>query len=346
MPKKKSLWARDCKCLVCETETVNYQCMAMSQTVELDDWLVPHLVPVGEYESFPPTLKTTICSSCLMASNEYNYGVEKYIYFTRNMARNGKVQEFYKSFIEERFQYLCEQFELFEEEAAKLDMERGKPEKMRSRATLEKVWKLGGDYPKQYIKLLFDAPRDLVTSLVACSMDRYCQMARIAYEYDLNPPQWDYKTVRDVVCAHYDENKLDLKMSEPRFYYTAINYMHSREQLLDLSKQLGKDESAYESLISEYFDESFRWMRYCYNNDDLSAIPLELKDGGINFVLARFYKEAGADDEATKEKLIFHLRGAHRYANNALKRIANTNQQRFVNAVDDMWKEYMGEDEK
>ncbi len=363
MPKKKTLWARDCKCLVCDEPVVNYQFMTKSQTIELDDWLLPHTKPVGDYEEFPQTLKSTICSACLMCSNEYGYGVDKNIYFTRNMARNSKVQEFYKEFVQDRFNYLLDQYDIFHEAAAKLDEQNGKPTKMRTRQTLEKVWQLGGDYPKQYFKLLFEAPRDVVTTLIASALDRYCQMARIAYEYDLEPSSWDYKTVYEGLCAHYDEHKLDMKMPQPRFFYTATNYMQSRAFLVELAETAyGGDTAPFEDLMKEYYEEAFRWFRYSFNNDDVSAIPIELKDGGLNLILARFWKEtveaqgidlnavSDEEDDAAEEEegkkspvdeLKVHLRLAKRYADNALKRIANTNQQNFVNWVDNMWKEVM-----
>lgn len=344
MPKKKSLWARDCKCLVCENEMFNYQYMAKSQTVVLDEWMVPHTHPVGEYEDFPNTLKTTICPACLMSSNEYGLGVDKYIYFTRNMARNTRLQEFYSGFTNERFAYLCENFERFEEEAAEYDQKKGKPNRMRTRQTLEKVWQLGGDYPKQYFKLLFEAPRDLATAIVLMAMDRHTQMTRIAYEYDLEPASMDFATVRQRVCEHYDENTLDMKMGDPRFYFTAMNYMVCWGMLKELAEQLyGGDMERYEELRKEYLGEAFRWFRYSHNNDDISAIPLELKDGGLHLMIALLYRETGSEDV---EQMQTHLRGAKRYADNALKRISNNNQQNFVNQVDALWSEVMEVEEE
>ena len=66
---------------------------------------------------------------------------------------------------------------------------------------------------------------------------------------------------------------------------------------------------------------------------------MELKDGGLNFILAKLYTMAQGTEDENLDQLNIHLRGARRYTDNTLKRISNTNQQNFVNMVDELWQE-------
>ena len=181
MPKRQSLWKRETQCLVCEHKMVNFQAMAKSQTIEYDEWLIGHSSGIGEYDDYPSTLKTTVCPNCLIASNEYSFGVDKYKYFTRNMRKNGKLVEMFENTMDGRFNVLAREFESLEEECATYDREKGKPPNMRCRGTLDKIWSQREQYAERFFTLLFSEPRDYATALVCFAMDRHCQMLRLGY---------------------------------------------------------------------------------------------------------------------------------------------------------------------
>ncbi len=336
MPKRRSLWARETPCLVCETTMVNYQFMAKSMTIVYDEWMVSHFQPVGDYEEFSELLKTTVCPSCLTASNEYGFGVDNYKYFTRNVRKNDQIKEYFQRTTEERFKVLADEFSRFERECAILDVQHKRPAHTRTRATFEKIWGQKDKYGVPFFTMMFNEPRDHATAIVLSALDRYCQMIRIAYNNDIEPDNWDYESIKAAVEAYFSENTLSMKAPEPRFYFMGMNYLYCIQMLEELIKHVDeRDEERHKKLMNSYWEEAYKVMQFSFDNDDLTAIPNELKDGGMNFLMAKFHFRFG-NEEAGKKC----LRYAKNYADNRLKSIANKNQQNFVNDVDDMFKEY------
>ncbi|RJP25435.1 MAG: hypothetical protein C4527_17355 [Candidatus Omnitrophota bacterium] len=336
MPKRKSLWPRETPCLVCETKMINYQFMAKSMTIIYDEWMVPHFQPVGDYEDFPELLKTTICPGCLIASNEYGFGVDSYKYFSRNVRKNEQLKEIFQRTMNERFHLLANEFNRFERECAILDVQNKRPAHTRTRATFEKIWTQKEKYGVPFFNMMFNEPRDYATALVLSAMDRYCQMVRIAYNNDIEPSDWENDSLKTAVEAYFQANTLSMKSPEPRFYFMGMNYMHSIQILEELIQHVEeKDEARHHQLINHYWKEAYTAMRFCFDNDDLTAIPNELKEGGMNYLMAKLHFRFG-DEEAGKKCLRF----AKNYADNRLKTISNKNQQNFVNTVDDMYKEH------
>ncbi len=336
MPKRKSLWARETDCLVCETKMVNYQFMSKSMTIEYDEWLVAHMKPVGDYEEFSELLKTTICPACLTASNEYSFGVDNYKYFSRNVRKNEQLKEYFQRTTEERFHVLAEGFSHFERESAILDVQNKRPVHTRSRATFEKIWNQKEKYGVPFFTMMFSQPRDYVTALVLNNIDRYCQMVRIAYNNDIEPPDWENDTLKSYIEDYFADKSLDMKSPEPRFYFIGMNYLQSIQILNELIEHVDKrDEERHKKLIEDYWYEAYKAMKMSFNNDDITAIPNELKEGGMNYLMAKLHFRFDNIEEGKK-----CLRYAKNYADNRLKTISNKNQQNYVNQVDDMYKEY------
>ncbi len=343
MPKKKSIWKRETPCLVCETTMFNYQFMAKSQSIQYDEWLVSHTEPIGSYEDYPDVLKTTICPNCLLASNEYSFGVDSYKYFNRSLTRNDQIKEFFENTINERFNVLAHMYGTLEKQSASLDVQNKLPANTRCRATLEKIWSAKDKYGVPFFTMMFQEPRDSVTALVCFAVDRYCQMVRIAYQNDIEPSNWNNDFLWNAIEAHFGENASDMKSPDPRFYFIGVNYLQCIQFLEQLKETLSIDEDGtIDGLINTYWDQAYAAMQYSFRNDDITAIPCELKDGGMNFLMAKLHFRFGNEEEGKK-----CLRFAKNYADNRLKRISNRNQQNFVNDVDDLFKlKFENADEK
>lgn len=338
MPKKKSIWMRETPCLACEQTMLNYQFMAKSQTVSYDEWMVAYTEPLSNYEPFPTELKTTVCPSCLLASNEYSFGVDDYKMFARSPARHQKVQEYYNTTIDDRFNVLANSYEQFEEDSAALDQKKNLPPYTRSRATFEKIWSQREQYGIPFMTKMLAEPRDHVTCLVALSLDRYCQLIRISFDQDVEPDTWDNHKLKKTIEDHFTENTLEMKMASPRFYFIATNYLQSARFIEQLIEELGDDcKARHQGLVDSYWEEAFKYMKLSHRNDDLSAIPCELVDGGVNWVLSKLHFRFNEEEEGKK-----CLRAAKSYADR-LKRISSKTQQTFVNAVDDMMNTYFAE---
>ena len=337
MPKRQSLWKRETQCLVCEHKMNNYQAMAKSQSIEYDKWLVGHSRGLGDYDDYPSTLKTTVCPNCLMASNEYSFGVDDYKYFTRNMRKNGELVEMFKETEQGRFKALAREFASLEDACAILDLEKGKPANMRCRATLEKVWRERDKYGERFFTMLLSEPRDYATALVCFALDRHCQMLRLGYEKDI---QYDANNPEDVhqkVKEFFEGTRLEMKSAETRLFYIATNYQQCIQFIDEMLEHIPpQNREKYEERKKLYAREAFDFYRYSYANEDMTAIPLEFKEGGIGYLLCLFYRERGEMEEATR-----YLRIAKRYADNTLKKISTTNQQNFINWVDDLCKELL-----
>lgn len=188
MPKRRSLWKRDTPCLVCDATMINYQFMSKSQQIIYDEWMISHTQSVSDYDEYPDVLKTTICPGCLMASNEFSFGVDDYKYFTRSPNRNDQMKQMFVKTMNERFHVLANEFGRFEQESALLDRMNKRPENTRSRATFQKIWSQRDKLGVPFFTLMFQEPRDYVTALACFAVDRYCQMVRIAYNNDIEPP--------------------------------------------------------------------------------------------------------------------------------------------------------------
>lgn len=316
---------------------VNYQFMTKSQSILYDDWMVAHMSPIGEYEEYPETLKTSICPGCLMASNEYNYGVDKMKNFTMNPRKNTQIKEYYQRCVDERFKLLASEFYRFEREASLLDTKNRRPPNTRTKATFEKIWSQRADYGVPFFTLMLQEPRDLVTTLVCFTLDRYCQMVRICYNYDIEPAKWTYEIMTGDIDSKFTNQPLSMKAPEPRFYYIATNYLQSIQFLEELIKNLYPEEEArHEDLKQQYWKEAYRFMKLCYANDDISAIPCELKEGGINLLMSRLHGKFEETEASLK-----CLRIAKNYADNKLRQISSTNQQKFVNDVEALAKKLL-----
>lgn len=340
MPKKRSIWKRETKCIVCDAPLVNYQYMTKSQTIVYDEWLVPHMQPVGEYERFPDTLKTTICPGCLVASNEYNFCVDDSKYFYRNPRKNDLLKEAFNKTVQERFNVLAKEFLIFERDSAKLDQNHNRPANTRTKATFEKIWQNKQQYGIPFFSMVFQDPRDHVTALVGLALDRYYQMLRIAFDNDLEPSSWQYDDLKDTIEDHFSNRSLDIKSSSPRFYLLGINFLQSLELLKELVELTGSSER-HKDRQNLYFEEAFQAMQLSMNNDDLSAIPCELKEGGLNLLLAKMHFEKEQAEEGKKCLRVAKIH-ADRYT-----RISSQSQQNFVNEVDDLYKIYFeNKDEK
>lgn len=342
MPKRPSLWKRETDCLVCEHKMINYQAMAKSQSVEYDDWLVGHSKGIGEYDRYPSTLKTTICPNCLTASNEYSFAVGDYKYFSRSVRKNNLLVEMYQNTADGRYKILAGELEALHEECAIYDRKKGKPPNMRRSGTLEKIWSQRERYAEPFFTMMFAEPRDYAMALVCFAMDRHCQMLRIGYENDVEYDPNDPSDVHNKVKAFFEGTKLDMKTAQTRLFYIAINYQQCVQFLDRMVEDLSLDSSEkHEELKTLYHQEAFDFFRYSEANEDMTAIPLELKEGGMGYLLCRFHREAGDEEEARK-----WLRVAKRYADNTLKRISTTNQQHFVNWVDALYKELFEPEEE
>lgn len=337
MPKKKSLWKRDFPCLVCETPTINYQFMTKSQSVIYDEWMVSHFQPIGDYEDFPEELKTTICPGCLLASNEYNFGVDKMKYFTMNPRKNTQIKEYYQRCTDERFLLLASEFYRFEKETALLDTKNRRPPNTRTKATFEKIWGQRADYGVPFFTLMLQEPRDYVTTLVCFTLDRYCQMVRICYNYDIEPATWEYESLANAIDARFTDKPLSMRAPEARFYYIATNYLQSIQFLDQLISHLyPEEEKRHKDLEKHYWEEAYRFMKLSYVNDDATAVPCELKEGGINLLMARLHLKYNDEENGLR-----CLRIAKNYADNKLRQISSSNQQKFVNDVEEMSKKLL-----
>ncbi|MDX9755211.1 MAG: hypothetical protein RBU29_14695, partial [bacterium] len=211
MPKKKSIWKREATCLVCESPLINYQFMTKSQTVVLDEWLVPHMQPVGDYENYPEPLKTTICPGCLVASNEYGFCVDDYKYFYRNPRKNDLLIGQLQKTAEERYHLLAYEYAYFERDSAKLDKQHNRPANTRARATFDKIWQNREQYGVPFFTMIFQEPRDMVTGLVGLALDRYYQMVRIAFDHDIEPARWESDELWHAITARFAEQSLEIK---------------------------------------------------------------------------------------------------------------------------------------
>ena len=311
--------------------------MMKSHQIAYDEWMVSHPNPVGEYEKYPEYLKTTVCPGCLTSSNEYGFGVDEYKYFTRNVRKHEQIKEFFDKTIEERFNVLADEFSRLEKASAILDKQNNRPRNTRCRATFEKIWSQREQYGVPFFTLMLEEPRDYVTTLVCFALDRYSQMVRIAYNYDVEPESWDYKTLKDAIVEQFSGEALDMKSPEPRFYFIGSNYLHCTQILDEMTHTIhdGNDE-VHEEDLKQFWKEAYTFMKLSFNNDDLSAIPHEVKDGAMNFLLAKLHLKFDAGDEALK-----CLRYAKNYADNRLKSISSSSQQQFVNDVDEYYKKYI-----
>lgn len=338
MPKKKSLWIRETPCLACEQKMINYQFMAKSQTVCYDDWLVTHTEPLSNYEPFPDEVKTSVCPNCLMASNEYSFGVDDYKMFARSPARHQKVQEYFRNTVNDRFNVLANTYEMFEKDSAALDQKKNLPAHTRSRATFEKIWSQREKYGIPFMTKMLAEPRDHVTCLVCMALDRYCQLVRISFDQDVEPDTWDNSKLKKTIEEHFTKTTLDMKMPSPRFYYTATNYLQSIIFLNQLIEELGPDaKDRHQGLVESYWEEAYKYMKLSHRNDDLQSVPCELTEGGVNWVLSKLHFKFNEMEDGKK-----CLRAAKSYADR-LKRISSKTQQKFVNDVDDMFKTYFAE---
>lgn len=341
MPKKKSLWKRETPCLVCETNMNNYQFMTKSQNIVFDEWFVAHTHPLGEYDEYPDVLKTTICPNCLTASNEYSFGVDNYKYFTRNMRKNDQIKEFFKKTMDARFRILANEISKFERESALLDRQNNRPANTRTRATFEKIWQQKDRYAVPFFTLMFSEPRDYVMALVCFAMDRYCQYLRIAFNYDIEPQSWDLDLLKAATDEKFGDKPLDMKSPEPRFFFIGTNYLQSVQFLEELIPLVPEDEQKrLKDLADEYWKDAYKAIQLSINNDDISAIPIEVKEGGMNLLMAKLHFRFGQLEQGKK-----NLRVAKNYADNRLKQISSKNQQNFVNEVDDLFKRYSEQEE-
>lgn len=335
MSLRKSVWKRETRCLTCETEMINYQYMTKSHTIVYDEWMIAHPRPLGEYETFPETLKTTICPCCFTASNEYHFGVDGYTQFTRNVKKNRQIQEMFEATTEHRFQLLAEVYSHFEEASALLDQKHHRPANTRTRATLEKVWRQKEAYGVPFFNLMFQEPRDFVTALVGFALDRYCQMLRILFNHEITPTHWDYPSLKKTIEEQLHENPLAMKAAEPRFYLVASNFLQSIQILQEMVRTLYDNYPGhFDDMLNRYWRDAYTWMSLSCANDDLSAVPCELKEGGVYLVMTRLYLRFGEHESAEKT-----IRLAKHYADNRLKRISSQTQQIFVNDVDDLYNE-------
>ncbi|MFH1740862.1 MAG: hypothetical protein ABIH23_17785 [bacterium] len=132
-----------------------------------------------------------------------------------------------------------------------------------------------------------------------------------------------------------------MKSAETRLFYIAANYLQCIQFIDEMAEHVCPDsKEKYADRQKVYHDEAFNFLRYSQANEDMTAIPIEFKDGGMGYLLCRFYKELGNEEEAVK-----NLRLAKRYTDNTLKRISTTSQQNFVNWVDDLCKELLEKEE-
>lgn len=340
MPKKKSLWMRDTPCLVCEQQVVNYQFMTKSHTFMYDEWQVMHTNPLTEYEPYPDEMKTTICPKCLFASNEYSYGVDDYKYFFRSPSKNDKIKEWLLEKDVDRFAHLKSLVQHYEKEAAAMDAKNSRPQNTRSVATIEKLWQNKDEFGiKFFSEIIFPYPRDLVTVLICFGMDRYCQLLRIAYNYDVEPVSWSYSDLKDAVINQFRDEPLSIKMPEPRFYYLASNYLQTIQYHEQLVNEVPESEAGQKDFVDDCWSSAHTLVQLSMDNDDVSAVPIETKDGGLNLLKAKLDFRFG--DTNTGKKC---LRFAKSYGDNRLKRISSQNQQNFVNEVDELFKEYFAEE--
>ncbi len=336
MPKKKALWKRETNCLTCESDMINYQFITKSQIILYDEWMVAHTKPVAEYDEYPDVLKTTICPNCLTASNEYSFGVDNHKYFFRSPSKHKQMKEYFERTTEDRFKVLVDTFSLFERESAILDKKNNRPVNTRTRATFEKIWNNKEQIGLPFFTLMFSDPRDYITALACFAVDRYCQMVRIAFNHDVEPATWDHETLKTAIETQFEDNPLDMKSSEPRFYFIGTNYLQSIQFLEELIQNIDQtDEKKHADLIQDYWQEAYRYMQLSFDNDDLNSIPIELKDGGMNLLMAKLHFKF-SNEEAGKKC----LRYARNYADNRLKQISSSNQQNFVNEVEELYKHH------
>lgn len=340
MPKKKSLWMRETPCLVCEQQVVNYQFMTKSHTFVYDEWMVMHTHPLAEYEAFPDEMKTTICPKCLFASNEYSYGVDDYKYFFRSPSKNDRIKEWLMEKDVDRFLMLKDLCKRYEKEAAAMDARSARPQNTRSVATIEKLWQNRDEFGvKFFSEIIFQNPRDLVTVLICFGMDRYCQMLRIAYNYDVEPVSWKYDDLKEAIVNKFRDEPLSIKQPEPRFYYLTTNYLQTIQYHEKLKEEVPESEENQKEFLEDCWSTAHVMVQLCMDNDDVSAVPIETKDGGLNLLKAKLDFRFG--DINTGKKC---LRFAKSYGDNRMKRISSQNQQNFVNEVDELYKHYFQEE--
>src|SRR5690606_18605589 len=110
----------------------------------------------------------------------------------------------------------------------------------------------------------------------------------------------------------------DLKSPEPRFYFIGINYLQSIEFIQNLVKVVYDDATdKHQNLIASYWENAYNAIQLSMENDDISAVPTELKEGGMHLLMAKLHFRFG-NGEAGKT----NLRYARNYADNRIKRIA------------------------
>lgn len=319
---------------------LNYQFMTKSHSVVYDEWMVSHPQPIGDYEPYPDNLKTTVCPACLFSSNEYSIGVDDYKYFFRSTSKNDRMIEFLVSKTDERFKVFLNEFTRFEQDSAALDARNQRPANTRSSATLQKIWQNKDQYGVPFISnIILAPPRDQVTVLACFTLDRYCQMLRIAYNYDVEPSSWDYQSLQDAIVEQFTEKPLSMKQPEPRFYYLGSSYLQSAQYLNALIESVDGAKERHGDLIEEFWRNAHTCIRLCMNNDDISAIPLETKEGGVNLLMAMLDFRFDENEAGLK-----CLRYAKNYADNRIKRISSQNQQNFVNQTEELYRKHVSQE--
>ena len=127
---------------------------------------------------------------------------------------------------------------------------------------------------------------------------------------------------------------------EPRFYFIGINYLQSIEFIQNLVKVVYDDATdKHQNLIASYWENAYNAIQLSMENDDISAVPTELKEGGMHLLMAKLHFRFG-NGEAGKT----NLRYARNYADNGLND-RQWNSAAFVNTVDDLYKQYMVENQ-
>lgn len=336
MSKRKTLWKRETPCPVCQTPMVNHQFITKSQTIHYDGWMVAHTQPVGEYGEFPDTLKTTVCPGCLTASNEYNYGVDDYTLFAKSSSRHEKIRQLYWNTVGERFKLLADEFERYEAESETLDLQQNRPAHTRTRATLEKVWQNRDTIATPFFTRIFEEPRDWVAALACFALDRHFHWTRIAFDNGLEPPSWEEEALRTFLFEHFENNPLDMKAPKPRFYLAASNCLQSVQFLERLTDAMGPaSRKRHEERLEALWRMARDAMRLSLSNEDPGAVPCELREGGMNLVMAKLHFRFGEEEEGKK-----CLRAAKVYADNRIRHVSTTNQQNFVNETEDLYKKW------
>lgn len=313
---------------------INYQYMTKSQNMVLDEWMVVHTSGLGEYDDYPDVLKTTICPGCLTASNEYSFGVDQYKYFNRTMRKHEQIKELFKKTTDNRFRVLADEIAKFEVESSILDKKNNRPVNTRTRATFEKIWKQKEQYGVPFFTLMFSEPRDFITAVACFAVDRYCQMLRIAYNYDVEPKSWEAITLKLALEKQFTEKPLDIKAPEPRFFFITQNYMQAIQFIEEmLTTVYPGDSKKHRDLIDDYWRDAYTMMQLSMKNDDITAVPIELKEGGMHLLAAKLHFRFSNEEQGK-----YHMRYAKNYADTRLRQISSKTQQNFVNEVDDLFK--------